>query len=277
MININDKYSFTYHQPFLEYNTEYKSYKPKPGDALYGIVWEVYEVNQYNTNYDIVLPDASADIMVFYYKNSASCFFVGGVPVKDSMNRLDFMSDVETVFGVRFCMGSISNLFAVDVYESKSEIIEGQYAMKNKDIVSQLIECNNFKDRWMLVKKYLLERLYKDYRFDPVIKNLSEYIIDRHGIVNGKDLESEMCYTKRRLRQIVGEKLGITIKQFCEVTQFQWVYHIYKESNGKIDMADLALMGGYYDQSHMNLRIKKLTGTLPKNIMKIYMDSYYGI
>ena len=44
----------------------------------------------------------------------------------------------------------------------------------------------------------------------------------------------------------------------------------YKLRQGDVTLYDLALQSGYYDQSHMNLSCKKLTGELPKKIINMY-------
>ena len=69
---------------------------------------------------------------------------------------------------------------------------------------------------------------------------------------------------------MVKDLLGISIKQFCEVIKFQWMGNYYKLRQGDVTLSDLALQSGYYDQSHMNLSCKKLTGELPKKIINMY-------
>lgn len=264
---------FTPHQPFLEYNRNYKSITPMPGSPLCGIVWEVYQVDFFDSTKRIVIPDMSADLMAFYSKDSMIAYMVGGDSHLASMEKVDFIDNVDTIFGVKFCTGSVGNLCRQSIADISSCIIDGVDALFNgNDVIGRLEEADAFSKRWEIVESYLMERLEKNYTTNILSKCVSGAIIRNHGKVNMQDLEDYTGYSERYIRKVMKEEMGISVKQLCQIVQFQWTYHLYKEELGNVTWTDLALESGYYDQSHMNLSIKNLTGFLPRQILSLYMN-----
>lgn len=262
---------FAPHQPYLEYNTKYISYKPDFKDDLYGLVWEVYQVDNFDINKSIAFPDPCADIMVLYAPHRAYCYFMGGTKSLRLMTDLEFIKDIKTIFGVKFRSGALGNLFhgGSDTGEG---VIDGNEALVNgKTTVDKLLEAKTFNERWDLVKQYLIKRINSDYEVDMLVNYVAKCAISNRGKLKIQDLEPETGYSNRYLRKKITENLGVSIKTFCEIVQFQWSYHLYHQLGGGVSLAELAQQSGYYDQSHMNFSYKKLTGLLPKNVMNLYM------
>ena len=260
------------HQPYLEFNTNYYSMKLNYNDALSGIVWEVYQVDNFDISKTLSLPDACADVMVFYTDNNVYAYFMSALLEVTSMIDLKFMPNVKTIFGVKFCTGILGNLFKCKIKDVGIGIIDIQDAFFDGiEILKDLSEAKDFWSRWDIFKDYLLGRLEKDYKVNPISNYISKSVIDKHGKIIIRDLENEIGYSGRYLRKVITENIGISIKQLCEITQFQWAYHIYIKSKGQVSLAELAFQGGYYDQSHMNNSFKKLTGQLPRKIINMYM------
>lgn len=263
-------HDFTPHQPYLEYNTEYYSYKPGIQDELYGLVWEIYQVDNFDFQKSIAFPDVCGDIMVFYSSDKAHCYFMGGTMGLRVMTDLEFFKDIHTIFGVKFCSGALGNLFK-GARDTGEDVIVGNNALINgTDTLEKLLEAKTFTERWELVKQYLIKRLNSDYEVDHLVNYVANYIIVNRGKIIIKNLESQTGYSNRYLRKKINEGLGVSIKTFCGIVQFQWSYHLYHQFGGKLSLSDLALQSGYYDQSHMNIIYKKLTGLLPKIAINLY-------
>ncbi len=54
---------FLSYQPYLELNNNYQSYVPIEHNIIRDIVWEVYEVDDFDLGKTVALPDVCADIM----------------------------------------------------------------------------------------------------------------------------------------------------------------------------------------------------------------------
>ena len=62
---------FLSYQPYLELNNNYQSYVPIEHNIIRDIVWEVYEVDDFDLGKTVALPDVCADIMTFYTDDNA--------------------------------------------------------------------------------------------------------------------------------------------------------------------------------------------------------------
>ena len=262
--------AFTPHQPFLENNPNYYQYRPQLGDPFYGVVWEVYQVDHLNVQKSLAFPDISADFMIFYSKNNMSCYLMSGTKDIRIMTDFNFFNDVEMIFGVRFCSGALGNLFD-DVTTVGENVIDGKEALKNGDeTMHRLFIAKTFQERWNILKEYLFKRLSTDYVVDPLISFVTNHIIEHQGRITIKDLEPLTGYSQRYLRKRIHEGIGVSIKTFCNLTQFQWSYHYSQQIDIHIKLTELAHQSGYYDQSHMNNCYKKLTGLLPRDAIVLY-------
>ena len=265
------KNEFSSYQPYLELNNKYQSYTPIEQDMIREIVWEVYEVDDFDLEKTIALPDVCADIMTFYTKDKAYGYFMVGSLSLQQMKELSFMEDVKSIFGVRLRTGMLGNLFRCDVKDVNNARITMSEALWNgREIEEQMMEASDFADRWKVMSSYLEQRIARNYKINNIVSYVVKEIINSQGCITIRELEEKTGYTGRYLRKVVKEYLGISIKQFCEVTKFQWMCNYYKLREGDVSLPDLALQAGYYDQSHMNLSCKKLTGELPKKIINMY-------
>ena len=122
---------FLSYQPYLELNNNYQSYVPIEHNIIRDIVWEVYEVDDFDLGKTVALPDVCADIMTFYTDDNAYSFFMGGSISLQQMNELDFMKDVKSIFGVRLRTGMLGNLFRCDVKDINNSRIAMSDALWN--------------------------------------------------------------------------------------------------------------------------------------------------
>ena len=257
-------------QPYLETNLKYRTMMPDENTLLKDVVWEIYQVDGFDTGRSLALPDLSADIMTFYTKDNAYSYFCGASINMQEMQSLPFFDDITAIFGVRMRTGMLGNLFRCDVKDIGNSRIDMCEALWNgSEIEEQMAEAGSFTERWQVISDYLLNRVRIGYHTNNIAIHVIREVIRSQGSVTIKELEQSTGYTGRYLRQVVEETLGVSIKQLCEVTKFQWMCNHYIRSNGEISLSALACQSGFYDQSHMNRCCKQLTGTLPRTILGI--------
>lgn len=262
---------FFSHQPYLEQNTTYLNYRPGLNNPFAGIVWEAYEVNNFDSAKNLALPDICADIMTLYTPKRAYCYLMSGTDGARSMRDIEFIDDVHTITGIKFVPGSIGNIFREDVRDAGGEAIEAENIMFNgNSVVYDLKNAERFEERMQVLGNYLTTRLQDGYETDYLANYVTRRILETHGMIKLGDLADETGYTDRYLRKVMGQKLGMTMKTFSQIVQMQWSYHLGNEQLSESNLALLAQMCGYYDQSHMNASYKKLTGMLPKDAFLLY-------
>ena len=101
----NSQKEFAPYQPYLEHNRNYKSYIPATNSLLSNIVWEVYQVDDFDDSKSLALPDLCADIMAFYTEERAYCYIMSASITMQQMKKLDFFSRVKSIFGIRMRTG----------------------------------------------------------------------------------------------------------------------------------------------------------------------------
>lgn len=267
-------YDFYSHQPYLEYNNFYTTYRPAQRDMLKGIVWEAYQVENFNSQKHIAFPDICADIMTLYTKDRTYCYFMGGTESTRSMKDIEFIDDVKTICGIKFCPGMLGNIFTEDLCDAAGTTMEAEHVMYNGyNILNDLKSAENFDERVHVLSNYVIGRLQDGYEVDLLSSYVTNRIVSSHGMIRMVDLAKETGYTDRYLRKVMRQKLGMKMKTFSQVVQMHWSYHLSKEEKiQRFNLAELAQICGYYDQSHMNSTYKKLTGMLPKDAFSLYAN-----
>ena len=269
-------YAFTPHQAYLEKNTVYYSYKPAPTDPLYGLVFEVYQVDSFDIQKTLAFPDICADIIAFYTESNCYSYVVTSTDIARSMEKdFGFMNKVKSIFGIKLCTGAAGNLFNCRIRDIDSSATPADIALVNgKESIKQLKDATSYSKRWAVMEKYLIGQSaatpppYGDASL--LISFITREIINSCGALKIKELEDSTGYSSRYIRKKFNEMLGISVKKFAQITQLQYAYHLFHESNLSMCMADLAAQSGYYDQSHMNSCFKQLTGMLTKNAVNLY-------
>lgn len=274
MIKSYNNLDFFSHQPYLEYNMNYISFRPTDKHPLAGLIWEAYQVDDFDSTKEIALPDICADIMTLYTNDRAYCYLMGGTDTSRSMRDIEFIDEVKSICGIKFRPGTIGNLFLEPVCDAGGDSIAAEDIMyKGGQVVRDLKSAEIFEDRMQILGNYLMERMNDGYEVDYLASYVTRRIMETHGLIRLSDLAEETGYTDRYLRKVMGQKLGMKMKTFGQIVQMQWSYHLGKEELSDSNMALLAQMCGYYDQSHMNATYKKLTGMLPRDAFRLYNDS----
>lgn len=268
---INSQREFTPYQPYLEHNSNYKSYVLAPDSILSDVVWEVYQVDDFNASKSLALPDLCADIMAFYTEDSVYSYVMSASVTIQQMKELDFLSRVHRIFGIRLRTGVLGNIFQCDIKDVGDSRIALSDALWNGNAFEEkLASTGQFSDWWEIMSDYLIKYILLNRSENNLVLYIVNKVISRQGLISVGELEEKTGYSGRYLRKMIKDSLGISIKQLCEVTQFQWMCNYYKRNSGHIALSELALQAGYYDQSYMNRCCRKLTGMLPKNVVQMY-------
>lgn len=258
-------------QPYLEKNTNYISYIPQEKSMYSNYVAEIYQVDQFDKRKNIALPDITADIMLFYTQDNCYSYVMGSSNYIQDMTRLPFFLDINSIFGVRLktgCPGKLFRYAVQDVGNSQIKLEDALY--DGEKITEELTLARSFHDRWEIISQYIRSRIADCSDNDAIADYAIHEILKSHGNITVRELENKTGYSGRYLRSLVGGVVGISIKQFCELARFQWMCNYYQNNIKSTTLPDLAIEAGYYDQSHMNLSCRNLTGKLPREILNLY-------
>ena len=270
---MNHSYHLLPHQPYLEFNTSYQSFLPDRNDPLYNFIWEIYEVSDFNAEKSIALPDGCADIMCFYTSGHADCYFIGSDVNLRFMHQLSFCKNASTIFGVKFFPGALGNLIKAPAKEiSLQPLLLSDVFSNGSAFAYSLSQAHDFSTRMRIVRRYFYRALQSNYERDSLLYYMTRSIIANFGTEKIQVLSAKTGYTDRYLRKKMASELGTSIKSFSDIIRFQASYHLYQTRKEEISLADLAVLSGYYDQSHMNMSYKRLTGLLPQKVLHLYQS-----
>lgn len=80
------------------------------------------------------------------------------------------------------------------------------------------------------------------------------------------DVVDEIGYSPRRFIRLFSDEVGLTPKSFCRIRRFQRTVALLHRAQA-VDWADMAVVCGYYDQSHMIHDFQDFAGLSPANYL----------
>ena len=110
------------------------------------------------------------------------------------------------------------------------------------------------------VDRFYLERL-RAPRFS--LMDVVADIEHRMGQVRMDDLMHRHCTTARQLERQFKQQLGLTPKEFIDLTRFNHAYGVVQREGSERSLMEIAWDCGYYDHAHMANAFQKHMGRPP--------------
>lgn len=110
------------------------------------------------------------------------------------------------------------------------------------------------------VDRFYLDRLsHPRYSLVPVLED----IVRHKGQVRMDELMKRHCTTARQLERQFKHQVGITPKEYIDLTRFNHAFGIVARHGGERSLMDIAWECGYYDHAHMANAFRKHLGRPP--------------
>ena len=162
------------------------------------------------------------------------------------------------LIGISFKAGAFSNFYRFDSLSiAKDKIVElAQYDVPNFD----LLHNGNIKNQLDLFysKKYVLQ--------DNLPLKIVAEIESNKGQIGIGDIIKKYPITERQLERVFKEKIGLSPKEFINLTRFQNALNAIKSRDSNISLSDIAFDCGYYDHAHLSNEIKKYSSFSPSQL-----------
>ncbi|UCS94950.1 AraC family transcriptional regulator [Echinicola marina] len=113
------------------------------------------------------------------------------------------------------------------------------------------------------LNRFLVERMNRKYNR---IVSLLQDIHDSKGCLSIDELSKENHISKRQVERIFKDSVGLTPKEYSKIIRFQSALSLIQSSAKRRSLLDIAFECGYYDHSHLNREIKRITGLLPSRL-----------
>lgn len=241
-------------------NIEYVEYNIKELENYCMCIWTMKSKNILNkTIKNNILPDACIDIVIDFI-NNAICF--AGFSKETESFRLNKKIDY---MGVRLKPGIFYLLFNIEA----DKIMDNQipFCDIEKEInLDKILNLKSTNDRMKCLKSYLFQKTKDkiEMPFVTMVENLYNNPKDQNVI----DIAKKIGYNERHLYRIFKVHFGVSPKVLLNILRLHLCLTLLLEQN--MNLIDIALFCGFYDQSHLIKEIKRYTGISPLKIIENY-------
>lgn len=118
------------------------------------------------------------------------------------------------------------------------------------------------------MEAYVRSKNDSNYESDTFLRQAIDMIRKCHGDIRIKDIYETLEVSKTFLEQRFNQHIGISAKEFCKVEKIKTFMKNYHEHNGSLNLTQLTLKSGYYDQSHLIKDFRYFMDCNPKEFLK---------
>jgi len=235
-----------------------------PPKELEGIVvnyWTFIVPAMEKPLYHIIPPDGTVSLtftMNKYMPSTEVAFSGAGFEMKEVE-----IPPMTTFIGCRFHPGAFNLVFSFPLEEIKYQFVDASYDAELAAIADTI--SPDFRD-FKLLDRLLLSRISGS--MDQRIEAALHMIIERKGDVTLQEIHQSVPLNKRHFQRLFKKLVGVTAKEFCRLIRIrQSLVDLVLESN---KITDVAYDRGYFDQSHFNRDLLKLSQRSPKQLKSYY-------
>lgn len=114
---------------------------------------------------------------------------------------------------------------------------------------------------------FFLTQLAKVKGIDERIKPITQYILNTHGALRLNHLSKELFIGERTIQRLIHNSIGVHYKFFVTLVRLEYVRHLLNAA-GPLNMTDVALRAGYFDQAHFIHEFQSVYGESPGSYLK---------
>jgi len=159
------------------------------------------------------------------------------------------------LIGISFKAGAFSHFYKFD----SLSVVKDKIVELNNHLVPDfdLLLNTDIKDT---IDSFYLKRLL--LQEDLHLKIATEIEIKKGQIRIG-DITKKYPITERQLERVFKEKIGLSPKEFINLTRFQNALNALQKRDSKKSLLEIAFDCGYYDHAHLSNDIRKYSGFTP--------------
>lgn len=178
-------------------------------------------------------------------------------------------------FGVRFMPGNI----LANKKISMAELVENEVPLldiiEDREFFEKIVTSRDFKFQIQVFMEEYLKQ-YKKYetRTQSIAATVTDLIIESSGQRKIQEIADMTGYSVRYINRVFTDTMGLSPKSFSKLMRFQCLVGNLNNALN-MDMADLSVDMGYYDQSHMIKDFCKLADATPTNYLSSLKEQGY--
>lgn len=272
-------------------NKYYKHIEMKNGIA------HIYQYDCTNSSNGQILavPDDSIDVFFDVTdEDSFYCLACGPVP-----KVIGTPSEVgHKYFGIRFLpgvkpaflSGKFTDFYNINV--DLTECMDSSYKEELKVFESNLMSLSrkndetsslsNFNKRTSLFIDFYNQILSRTItkskgqdNFLSIYHLIHSMILDSKGLINVQEIEMKTGYSAQYIRRIMRNNFGCSPKELSDIVRLQNAFLCLDNDHKDMKISDIALLSGYFDQSHFDHIFKTQVGESPMEYRKRIKENKY--
>jgi AraC-like DNA-binding protein len=191
----------------------------------------------------------------------------GGAPLVCGMRARYVVLEtvmLRAIIGVTFRPGGARPFFDApsDEFFGRDVPLDCVWGSDVPTLVARLQEAPTPSAKFALLEAALLARMTRPAPEHPAVR-LALATFERSRCAGAvRDVSLDSGLSRRRLGQLFREQVGMPPKLYCRLRRFQDVVQQIARG-GPVDWADVALAGGYSDQSHLAHDFREFSGITP--------------
>ncbi len=159
----------------------------------------------------------------------------------------------------------------VDELRNRHVSLEILWGRVGADLRERLLDTSSVEGRLDVLEDMLLEHVKDPMSLDPAVT----YALEAFSTMPLRPVTAvteQLGLSPRRFIDLFTTAVGLTPKRFCRIRRFQYVVQCL-QAHRHVDLADVALACGYYDQSHFNHDFRTFAGVTPTTYLAVHGPS----
>jgi AraC-like DNA-binding protein len=171
---------------------------------------------------------------------------------------------LQSTIGVLFRPGGARAFLdaPADAFYNESVPLDSVWGTRANTLRDSLRETTTPADKFRKLEIALLQRMNTRLESHAAVRYALEEFARTPHIRRVLEVTREAGLSRRRFAQLFREQVGLTPKLYCRLRRFQGALHRIA-SGAPVDWADVALAGGYCDQSHFGNEFRDFSGISP--------------
>ncbi|HEY4096039.1 MAG TPA: helix-turn-helix domain-containing protein [Baekduia sp.] len=167
-------------------------------------------------------------------------------------------------------------LFGLPMGELSRRVVDLD-AVLSGELTERLADAPDWPARFALLDRVLLARLERAVAPRPDVAYAWARLGATRGAIGIERLCAELGCSRRHLSGRFAQDIGLGPKAVARILRFRRVLARLDEAGGAARFAEIAVAGGYYDQSHLNRDFRELASCTPREYLARRLPEQRGV
>ncbi len=130
------------------------------------------------------------------------------------------------------------------------------------ELRSRLLDAKAARLKFLILEQFLMDHAVRPLELHPAVAFALREFQDVPQLKTISQVADQTDLSPRRFIQVFNESVGLTPKLFCRIRRFQEVLQLIN-SGQEIDLTEIGLAAGYFDQAHFIHDFQDFSGITP--------------